>query len=102
MQKLKKISLIIATIISLIDTNGILVNLHMLYVQFFLSFYTPPQDSGGFTMDIHTSVCHVATGPFLFLLLDDNLSNYQWISTQLGTYIDNVEIWYSIANGQIS
>ena len=38
----------------------------------------------------------------LSLFLDDNLSNYQWIFTTLSMYIDIFEIWFGIANGQIS
>ena len=33
---------------------------------------------------------------------DDNLSEDQWIFTKLGMCIDIVEIWFGIANGQIS
>ena len=33
---------------------------------------------------------------------DDNLSKHQWIFTKLGMCIDIVEIWFGIANGQIS
>ena len=33
---------------------------------------------------------------------DDNLSKHQWIFTKLGMDIDVVEIWFEIANGQIS
>ena len=32
---------------------------------------------------------------------DDNLSQHQWIFTKLGVYIDFVEVWFGIANGQI-
>ena len=34
--------------------------------------------------------------------LDDNLSKHQWIFNKLGMCIDIVEIWFGIANGQIS
>ena len=37
-----------------------------------------------------------------FSFPDDNLSKHQWIFTKLGTGIDIVEIWFGIANGQIS
>ena len=33
---------------------------------------------------------------------DDNLSKHQWIFTKLGMCIDIVEIWFGIANRQIS
>ena len=29
------------------------------------------------------------------------MSKYQWIITKVGMYIDIVEIWFGIANGQI-
>ena len=38
----------------------------------------------------------------IFSFPDDNLSKYQWIFTKLGMCIDIVEIWFGIANGQIS
>ena len=40
----------------------------------------------------------------IFSFPDDNLSKRQWIFTKLGTctYIDMKEIWFGIANGQIS
>ena len=37
-----------------------------------------------------------------FSFPDDNLSKHQWIFTKLGMCIDIVEIWFGIANGQIS
>ena len=39
---------------------------------------------------------------YLFLFQEDNLSKYWWISTKLGMCNDFVEIWFEIANGQIS
>ena len=38
----------------------------------------------------------------IFSFLDDNLSKCQWIFTNFGTCIDMKEIWFQIANGQIS
>ena len=38
----------------------------------------------------------------IFSFLDNNLSKYQWIFTKLGMCIDTVEIWFGVANGQIS
>ena len=38
----------------------------------------------------------------IFSFLDDNLSKKQGILTKLAIYIDIKEIWYGIANGQIS
>ena len=68
-------------------------------------FYTPPHNSGGVLWFhigrpcvrpsyIRPSVC--------FSFLDDNLSKHQWIFTKLDMCIDIVEIWFGIANGQIS
>ena len=37
-----------------------------------------------------------------FSFPDDNLSKHQWVFTKLGMCIDIVEIWFGIANGQIS
>ena len=41
------------------------------------------------------------TRPY-FSFPDDNLSKYQGSLTKLGACIDIKEIWYGIANGQIS
>ena len=50
-----------------------------------------------------TSVCLFARRPSIrFSFPDDNLSRHQWIFTKLGMCIDIVEIWFGIANGQIS
>ena len=38
----------------------------------------------------------------IFSFPDDNLSKHQWIFTKLGMCFDIVEIWFGIANGQIS
>ena len=38
----------------------------------------------------------------IFSFPDDNLSKSQGILTKLGTCIDMKEIWFGIANGQIS
>ena len=43
---------------------------------------------------VHPSVSHSFP--------DDNLSKHQWIYTKLGMCIDIVDIWFEIANGQIS
>ena len=37
-----------------------------------------------------------------FLFPDDNFSKHQWIFTKLAMCIDIVEMWFGIANGQIS
>ena len=49
------------------------------------------------------SVCLSIVHPSVrFSFLDDNLSKHQWIFTKSGVCIDIMEIWYGIANGQIS
>ena len=57
----------------------------------------------GFTLDVrvsvHLSVRHTSVR---FSFPDDNLNKHQWIFTKLGICIDIVEIWFGIANGQIS
>ena len=37
----------------------------------------------------------------VFSFPDDNLSKCEWTFTKLNMFIDNVEIWFGIANGQI-
>ena len=55
------------------------------------------------TLDIRVSVHPSFVCPSIhFSLPDDNLSKHQWIFTILGMCIDIVEIWFGIANGQIS
>ena len=73
------------------------------------TFYTPPHNVAayyGFTLDVRVSVrpsviC-TSVRPFLFLFPDDNLSKHHWIFTKFGMCIDIVDIWFGIANGQIS
>ena len=48
-------------------------------------------------LSICQSVCQS-----VFSLLDDNWSKCPWIFTKPGLCIDIVEIWFGIANGQIS
>ena len=70
----------------------------------FYTFYAPPHNSGGgggggggggwIMVSRWTSV--------RFSFPDDNLSKHQWIFTKLGMCIDIVDIWFGIANGQIS
>ena len=39
---------------------------------------------------------------FIFSFPDKNVSKTQWIFTKLGVRIDDVEVWFGIANGQKS
>ena len=49
------------------------------------------------------SVCPSVVRPSIYFSFpDDNLSKHQWIFTKLGICIDIIEIWFGIANGQIS
>ena len=57
----------------------------------------------GFTLVVRVSVRRMSVHRSIrFSFLDDNLSKHQWIFTKLGMCIDIVEIWFGIANGQIS
>ena len=57
----------------------------------------------GFTLDIRVSVRQSYVRPSVFFLFpNDNLSKHQQIFTKLGMCIDIVEIWFGIANWQIS
>ena len=62
----------------------------------FVIFYTPPYDSGGVLW------FHIGHPSVRFSLPDDNLSKHLWIFTKLGMCIDIMQIWFGIANGQIS
>ena len=48
---------------------------------------------------VHQSYVHLSVH---FLFLNDNLSKHQWIFTKFVACINTVEIWFEIANGQIS
>ena len=57
----------------------------------------------GFTLEVCMSVHQSYVLPSVcFSFPDDNLSKHQWIFTKLGMCIDIMEIWFGIANGQIS
>ena len=45
-----------------------------------------------------TVICHI----YVFSFLYDNLCKYQSIFTKLGMCINIVELWFGVANGQIS
>ena len=70
-------------------------------------FCTPPHYSGGVIwyhgcpcvcLSVHSSVISTC----VFSVPDDNSSRYQWIFTKLGVCISIVDLWFGIANGQIS
>ena len=49
-------------------------------------------------LSVHLSYVH----PSVFSFAEEILNKYQWIFAKLGMCIDIVEIWFGIANGQIS
>ena len=53
----------------------------------------------GFKLDVRRTLVRLSVR---FSFPDDNLSKNQWIFTKLDMCIDIVEIWFGIANGQIS
>ena len=76
----------------------------MLFLWIFIPRHTIVAGYYGF---MSKSVC-LSVGPSVacpsvrFSFPDDNLSKHQWIFTKFGVCIDIVEIWFGIANGQIS
>ena len=57
----------------------------------------------GFTVDVHVSVLLSVSPPSICIPFpDDILSKHRWVFTKLGMCIDIVEIWFGIANWQIS
>ena len=84
--------------------KGRLANQSTTWIKPFYCFYTPPHNSGG-VLRFHVGrpcIRPLSICPSVFLFPDDNLSKHQWIFTELGMCIDIVEIWFRIANGQIS
>ena len=70
---------------------------------FFIPRHTIVAGYYGFTLDLRVSVRPAVVRPSVRCSFpDDNLSKHQWIFTKLGMCIDIVEIWFGIANGQIS
>ena len=51
-------------------------------------------------LSVHPYVSRTSVHPFV--VSDDNLSKHQWIFTKPDMCIDIVDIWFGIANGQIS
>ena len=74
-----------------------------------VTFYTPAHDNGRvlwFHVG-HPCVCSsvrlsISRTSVCISFPDDNLSKRQWIFTKFGLCIDVVEIWFGIANEQIS
>ena len=76
-------------------------------VWLFISRHTIVAGYYGFTLVVRESVRLSVRPSYVrpsvrFSFPDDNLSKHQWIFTKLGMCIDIVEIWFGIANGQIS
>ena len=58
---------------------------------------------GYYTVSRWMSVCLFVVRPSVqFLFPDDNWSKHQWIFSKLGMCIDIMEVWFGIADGQIS
>ena len=53
-------------------------------------------------LSVRLSICPSVRPSVRFSFPDDNLSKHQWIFTKLGMCIDIMEVWFGIANGQIS
>ena len=53
-------------------------------------------------MSVHLVSCTSGRLSVHFSFPDNNLSKHQWIFTKLGMCIDIVDIWFGIADGQIS
>ena len=72
-------------------------------LKIFIPHHTIVAGYYGFTLDVRVSVRPSAVRPSIrFSFQDDNLSKCQWIFTKLCMCIDIVDIWFGIANGQIS
>ena len=70
---------------------------------FFIPRHTIVAGYYGFTLDVRVSVRpSVIRQSVRFSFPDDNLSKLQWIFIKLGMRIDIVDLWFGIANGQIS
>ena len=84
-----------------------LLNLFWIEMSIFIPRHTIVAGYYGFTLVVRVSV-RLSVRPSVvrpsvrFSFPDDNLSKHQWIFTKLGMCIDIVEIWFGIANGQIS
>ena len=82
--------------ITLVNINGFSTNLVYTLILWSSSFWLL---MGKFCQFLTELSAHDAS---MFSFTDDNLSKYQCIFTKLGICIDVVEIWFGIANGQIS
>ena len=69
-------------------------------LYFFIPRHTIVAGYYGFTLVVRVPVrASVRPSVFRFRMIT---SKHQWIFTKLGMWIDIVEIWFGIANGQIS
>ena len=73
---------------------------HVMALSVYGAIKLPP-DSGGIMGSCWSFIC-LSVCPTIFSFPDDNLSKSKWIFTKFGVCIDIVEIWFGIANGQIS
>ena len=80
--------------------TGIICSSGLTYCMCLVTSYTPPHNRGG-VLWFHIGRPCVCQSSVSIAFLDDNLSKHQWIFTKLNIYIDIVEIWFGIDNGQI-
>ena len=72
------------------------------HLLIFISRHTIVARYYGFTLVVSVSVHLSVIRPSVFSFPDDNLSKCQWNFAKLGMCIDIVDIWFRIADGQIS
>ena len=85
------------------DNTVNVLKFRTLYFMLFIPHHTIVAGYYGFALDVRMSVRPLVLHPSIrFLFPDDNLSKHQWIFIKLGMCIDIVDIWFGIANGQIS
>ena len=75
---------------------------YLVIPKLFIPGHTKVAGYYGFTLDVHLSVRLSVHPSIRFSFPDDNFNKHQWIFTRLGMCIYIVEIWFGIANGQIS
>ena len=85
--------------------RSFLIKLFADVYSLFISRHTIVARYYGFTLDVRVclSVRQLYLRPSIHISFpDDNLSKHQWIFIKFGLCIDIVEIWFEIADGQIS